>query len=77
MVPSPQLQEALDTSLRLATPDTRARFASNLGGVEDSPTLDHSMISQLQVAVGDLARVLARFNLSESTGGAMDESRAR
>ena len=77
MVPSPQLQEALDTSLRLATPDTRARFASNLGAAEESRTLDDSMISQLQVAVGDLARVLARFNLSESTGGAMDESRAR
>jgi hypothetical protein len=66
MVPSPQLQEALDTSLNLATPDARARFAANLAtadlGAEDHPpTLDDSVLGQLHAAVGDLARVLARM----------------
>ena len=59
MVPSPQLQEALDTSLNLATQETRARFTANLG-VEDRP-LDESLLSQLHTAVGDLTRVLARM----------------
>jgi hypothetical protein len=72
MVPSPQLQEALDTSLNLATPDARARFAANLGpanpgsanrGAEDHPpTLDDSVLGQLYAAVGDLARVLTRMS---------------
>ncbi|HEY0694549.1 MAG TPA: helix-turn-helix transcriptional regulator, partial [Kribbella sp.] len=31
MIPSPQLQEALDTSLKLAAADTKLRFTSNLG----------------------------------------------
>jgi hypothetical protein len=61
MVPSPQLQEALDTSLNLATPDARARFAANLGAEEHPPTLDDSVLGQLYAAVGDLARVLARM----------------
>jgi hypothetical protein len=66
MVPSPQLQEALDTSLNLATPDARARFNANLGaaslGAEDHPpTLDDSVLGQLYAAVGDLARVLTRM----------------
>jgi hypothetical protein len=60
MVPSPQLQEALDTSLNLATQETRARFTANLG-VEDRPALDESLLSQLHTAVGDLTRVLARM----------------
>jgi hypothetical protein len=37
MVPSPQLQEALDTSLNLATPDAHARFAANLGSANLGP----------------------------------------
>jgi len=60
MVPSPQLQEALDTSLNLASQETRARFTANLG-VEDRPALDESLLSQLHAAVGDLTRVLARM----------------
>ena len=60
MVPSPQLQEALDTSLNLASQETRARFAANLG-VESRPGLDDSLLSQLHTAVGDLTRVLARM----------------
>lgn len=61
MVPSPQLQEALDTSLTLATEDTRTRFASNLNlPPPDEPiTLDTSVVSQLHAVVGELARVLA------------------
>lgn len=106
MVPSPQLQEALDTSLNLAAADTRARFASNLAGsslatsklaaptataagppTQTAPSqatpnqtafnpaapdrataggadvvrLDESVITQLQAAVGELARVLAKL----------------
>ncbi|QNE17491.1 helix-turn-helix transcriptional regulator [Kribbella qitaiheensis] len=60
MVPSPQLQEALDTSLNLITEETHARFLANLG-VEDRPALDESLLSQLHTAVGDLTRVLARM----------------
>jgi transcriptional regulator with XRE-family HTH domain len=62
MVPSPQLQEALDTSLTLATEDTRTRFASNLNlpPADDDPIiLDTSLLSQLHAAIGELARVLA------------------
>jgi transcriptional regulator with XRE-family HTH domain len=64
MVPSPQLQEALDTSLNLAPPDARARFTANLGAEEAPPTLDDSVLGQLHAAVGDLARVLARITTS-------------
>jgi transcriptional regulator with XRE-family HTH domain len=60
MVPSPQLQEALDTMLHQANDETRARFAANLG-VEDRPVLDAVLLSQLNTAVGDLSRVLARM----------------
>ena len=60
MVPSPQLQEALDTSLNLATADARTRFAASLGAPQDEPTaLDHSTVDQLHAALGELARVLA------------------
>jgi transcriptional regulator with XRE-family HTH domain len=62
MVPSPQLQEALDTSLKLTTEDTRARFAANLNlpPADDDPiTLDTSMLSQLHAAIGELARLLS------------------
>jgi transcriptional regulator with XRE-family HTH domain len=69
MIPSPQLQEALDTSLKLAAADTRVRFSSNLGTASDEHLrLDESVISQLNAAVGDLARVLARIALIETAG---------
>src|SRR3954451_24852739 len=68
MIPSPQLQEALDTSLKLAAADTKLRFTSNLGTASDEQLrLDESVISQLNAAVGDLARVLARITLIETS----------
>lgn len=68
MIPSPQLQEALDTSLKLAAADTKLRFTSNLGTASDEQLrLDESVISQLNAAVGDLARVLARITQIETT----------
>lgn len=67
MIPSPQLQEALDTSLKLAAADTKLRFTSNLGTASDEQfRLDESVISQLNAAVGDLARVLARITQIET-----------
>jgi transcriptional regulator with XRE-family HTH domain len=67
MIPSPQLQEALDTSLKLAAADTKLRFTSNLGTAsEELLRLDESVISQLNAAVGDLARVLARITQIET-----------
>jgi hypothetical protein len=79
MVPSPQLQEALDTALRLASVDTRARFAANLGPVpRPAVRLDETVLSQLHAAVVDLTRVLARIAVADpgplpdsvpSTGG--------
>jgi transcriptional regulator with XRE-family HTH domain len=67
MIPSPQLQEALDTSLKLAAADTKLRFTSNLGTASDDQLrLDESVISQLNAAVGDLARVLARITQIET-----------
>lgn len=66
IVPSPQLQEALDTSLTLVSQETHARFMANLG-VDDKTTLDDSLLSQLHTAVGDLTRVLARIAAEPST----------
>jgi transcriptional regulator with XRE-family HTH domain len=67
MIPSPQLQEALDTSLKLAAADTLVRFTSNLGAAGDEQLrLDESVISQLNAAIGDLARVLARITQIET-----------
>ena len=84
MVPSPQLQEALDTSLKLAAADTLVRFtsnlgASNLGALSDEQLrLDESVISQLNAAVGDLARVLARITQIETpTDGTSPEHQQR
>lgn len=69
MVPSPQLQEALDTSLQRAAADTRTRFAANLAAADLAPAgevrLDQSVIRRLHAAVGDLAGVLAE--LAEQT----------
>ena len=65
MVPSAQLQEALDTSLRDAGPDAKQRFTANLGLEEQPLPLDHVALTQLNTAIGDLARVLARLQLAE------------
>jgi hypothetical protein len=66
MVPSPQLQEALDTALRLAPVDTRTRFASKLGPEPRAVVrLDESVLSQLHEAVADLTRVLARIAVAD------------
>jgi hypothetical protein len=66
MVPSPQLQEALDTALSLAAPETRARFTSNLAPADRARiSLDESVLSQLRAVVGDLARVLARIAVAD------------
>jgi transcriptional regulator with XRE-family HTH domain len=67
MIPSQQLQEALDTSLKLAAADTKLRFTSSLGIASDEQLrLDESVISQLNAAVGDLARLLARITQIET-----------
>jgi transcriptional regulator with XRE-family HTH domain len=84
MIPSPQLQEALDTSLKLAAADTLVRFTSNLGAASlgaasnEQLRLDESVISQLNAAVGDLARVLARITQIETaTDGTPPEHQQR
>ena len=59
LVPSPFLQEALDTCLSQAPPDACARFAANLG--LDQRHLDDSVLIELHTAIDDLARVLARL----------------
>ena len=61
MVPSPHLQDALDTSLSQAPPDARVRFAANLGLDHRRLPLDHAVLTQLNAALGDLARALARL----------------
>ena len=61
MVPSPHLQDALDTSLSQAPPDARVRFAANLGLDQTRLPVDHAVLSQLNAALGDLARALARL----------------
>ncbi|TDO34302.1 hypothetical protein EV643_12887 [Kribbella sp. VKM Ac-2527] len=71
MVPSPQLQEALDTSLGRANSETRARFAAGLGEELPDPVeeekLDQAVLTELNVAVTDLARVVARLLPREET----------
>jgi transcriptional regulator with XRE-family HTH domain len=66
MLPSPQLQGALDTSLRQAPPDALERFEANLGLDSRSAVRDHSALAQLNTALGDLARALARLESDES-----------
>jgi transcriptional regulator with XRE-family HTH domain len=65
MEPSPHLQQALDTSLRQAPSDAQVRFAANLGLDEPQIVLDHTALSQLNVALGDLARAVARLESAE------------
>jgi hypothetical protein len=65
MVPSKQLQQALDNSLRQAPPDAQVRFAANLGLDEPQIVLDHDVLSQLNEALGGLARAVARLESAE------------
>lgn len=67
MIPSQQLQEALDTSLQLASPEAQTRFAASIGGAQpDLPGLDDSMVNQLHAAVGELARILAALQTADA-----------
>jgi len=61
LVPSPYLQEALDTFLKQAPPDAKLRFAANLGLDQRPLPIDDSVLDQLHTALGDLARALARL----------------
>ncbi|WP_328326109.1 XRE family transcriptional regulator [Kribbella sp. NBC_00382] len=62
MVPSAQLQEALDTSLHLASPEAKTRFAATIGHQTDAPVgLDEAAVDQLNAMLSELTRVLARL----------------
>ncbi|GAB2669365.1 helix-turn-helix domain-containing protein [Kribbella swartbergensis] len=65
MQPSPPLQQALDASLRQAPPDARVRFAANVGLDEPQIVLDPDVLSQLNEALGELARAVARLESAE------------
>lgn len=65
MIPSPPLQEALDTSLARATAECQVRFAAKLGLPVEQLRLDESVLNQLRAAVGDLARLLARITSTD------------
>lgn len=67
MVPSPQLQEALDTSLNLASPEAQTRFAASIGVPQaDQPSLDDSTVDQLHAALGELSRILAALQTADA-----------
>jgi transcriptional regulator with XRE-family HTH domain len=61
LVPSPCLQEALDTYLNQAPADAHERFAANLGLDDRRMPIDHTVLTQLNAALSDLARALARL----------------
>lgn len=61
VVPSPYLQEALDTYLNQAPPDAQVRFAATLGLDQRRMPIDDTVLTQLNTALGDLARALARL----------------
>lgn len=66
MVPSAQLQEALDTSLRLASPEAQTRFAASVGVPQtEQAALDDSMVDQLHAVAGELSRILATLQTAE------------
>ncbi|MGW7685584.1 helix-turn-helix domain-containing protein [Kribbella sp. NPDC054772] len=65
VVPSPYLQEALDTYLNQAPPDALVRFTANLGLDQRRVPIDHTVLTQLNTAVGDLARALARLQTED------------
>ncbi|GAA1568966.1 MULTISPECIES: helix-turn-helix domain-containing protein [Kribbella] len=60
-VPSPCLQQALDTYLQQAPPDAHLRFAANLGLENRQVPIDNAVLTQLNTALGDLTRALARL----------------
>ncbi|NIK58150.1 XRE family transcriptional regulator [Kribbella shirazensis] len=61
LVPGPFLQNALDTYLNQAPPDAKVRFAANLGLDQRRVPIDSTVLTQLNSALGDLARALARL----------------
>ncbi|TCC22188.1 helix-turn-helix domain-containing protein [Kribbella speibonae] len=65
LVPSPFLQEALDTYLKKAPPDAHLRFAANLGLHQGGGPIDKTVLTQLNTALGDLTRVLARLQAED------------
>ncbi|GAA3599449.1 helix-turn-helix domain-containing protein [Kribbella ginsengisoli] len=66
IVPSAQLQEALDTSLRLASPEAQTRFAASVGVPQtEQAALDDSMVDQLHAVAGKLSRILATLQTAE------------
>jgi transcriptional regulator with XRE-family HTH domain len=65
VVPSPFLQEALDTFLKQAPPDAHLRFAANLGLDQRRMPIDDNVLTQLNTALGDLARALARLQAED------------
>jgi transcriptional regulator with XRE-family HTH domain len=83
MVPSAQLQEALDTSLHLASPGAQTRFAASLDYPKEAPvTLDEAVVEQLNAMLGELSRVLAglqpvrtRVASAQEAAGERDDSR--
>jgi hypothetical protein len=66
LVPGPYLQSALDTYLSQASPEAKVRFAANLGLDQRRVPIDSTVLSQLNSALGDLARALARLQAEES-----------
>ncbi|MFF0341943.1 helix-turn-helix domain-containing protein [Kribbella sp. NPDC004875] len=65
VVPSPYLQEALDTYLSQAPPDAQVRFSANLGLDQRRVPIDDTVLTQLNTALGDLARALARLQTED------------
>ncbi|WP_350274759.1 XRE family transcriptional regulator [Kribbella sp. HUAS MG21] len=63
LVPGPFLQKALDTYLEQASPDAKVRFAANLG--QRRVPIDSTVLTQLNSALGDLARALARLQAED------------
>ncbi|GAA1556253.1 hypothetical protein GCM10009804_11360 [Kribbella hippodromi] len=61
VVPSPYLQGALDTFLNEASDDAKVRFAANLGADDRRMPIDGTVLTQLNAAIGDLARAVARL----------------
>jgi len=66
MVPSPYLQDLLDTYLSQAPPDAQIRFAANLGLDQRRVLIDEKLLAQLNTALGDVARALARLQAEDS-----------
>jgi transcriptional regulator with XRE-family HTH domain len=65
MVLSQHIQQGLDTLLRQAPPDAHIRFAANLGLDERPLVVDAAVLSQLNEALSDLTRAVARLESAE------------